>query len=88
MTTLTATARRLEGSPRRRRNEGLVRALLLAASIVSAVGATHVPLASFEIWISATLSLFSSANAKPTQPSEVGAPAIPSMIALSLAEAV
>jgi phosphate transport system permease protein len=35
MTTLTATARRLEGSPRRRRNEGLVRALLLAASIVS-----------------------------------------------------
>jgi phosphate transport system permease protein len=35
MTTLTATPRRLEGSPRRHRNEGLVRAVLLAASIVS-----------------------------------------------------
>jgi phosphate transport system permease protein len=35
MTTLTGASRRLEGSPRRHRNEGLVRAFLLGASIVS-----------------------------------------------------
>jgi len=34
------------------------------------------------------LSLFSSAKAKPTQPSELSLPEMPSMIALSLAEAV
>ena len=56
--------------------------------MVSGVGATHVPLTSLETWISLTLSLFSSAKAKPTQPSEVSLPAIPSMIALSLGEAV
>ena len=57
-------------------------------AIVSAVGATHVPLTSLATWISPTVSLFSSAKAKPTQPSEVSEPAMPSMIALSLAEAV
>ncbi len=56
--------------------------------MVSAVGAMQVPLTSLEIGISLTLSLFSSAKAKPTQPSEVSLPAMPSMIALSLEDAV
>ena len=37
---------------------------------------------------SLTVSRFSSAKAKPTQPSELGEPAMPSMIALSLALAM
>ena len=56
--------------------------------MVVASGPTQVPLGSLETWISWTLSLFSSANAKPTQPSEVSLPLMPSMIALSSAEAV
>ena len=53
--------------------------------MVSAVGATQVPLASLLTSSSLTLSVFSSAKAKPTQPSDVSDPAMPSMIALSLA---
>ncbi len=56
--------------------------------MVSAVGATQVPLTSLATWISPTVSLFSSAKAKPTQPSEVSEPPMPEMIALSFGEAV
>jgi hypothetical protein len=42
-----------------------------------------VPLGSFATWTSATLSLFSSAKAKPTQPSDVGESAMPWMMVLS-----
>ncbi len=56
--------------------------------MVSALGVTQVPLASLLTPISWTLSLFSSAKAKPTQPSEPGSVLMPSTITLSLALAV
>ena len=58
---------------------------VLADAIVSGVGATQPspPSTSSDF----TLSVFSSAKAKPTQPSELGEPPMFSMITLSSAEA-
>ena len=50
-------------------------------------GSTQVP-SSPAISKARTASLFSSAKAKPTQPKELSAPAMPSMITLSLGDDV
>ena len=57
----------------------------LGRSRFDAVGAMQVPFGSLATWISLIESLFSSAKAKPTQPSALGDPSTPAMIALSFA---
>ena len=57
----------------------------MPSAIVASVGWTQVPFGSLATPSSLILSLFSWAYAKPTQPSELGEPSTPAMIALSLA---